>query len=81
MVFRLEQGSPAQGFGQRIMDDHGVIALVKARGKAVNAGQMLAAAPQMLAALNVVRMSNGWRYLAPETHRLIDSAIAAAEGR
>jgi hypothetical protein len=49
--FRLEHGSEAQGFGQRIVDDHGVIALVKARGKRVNAGPLLAVAPQMLEVL------------------------------
>ncbi|MCJ2084441.1 hypothetical protein MKK88_00325 [Methylobacterium sp. E-005] len=54
MAFRLEHGSEAQGFGQRIVDDHGVIALVKARGKAVGAGPILAAAPAMLAELQQV---------------------------
>lgn len=53
MAFRLERTTDANGVSERIVDDHGVIALVKARGKAVDAGPVLAAAPEMLEALKL----------------------------
>jgi hypothetical protein len=41
----------AGGASEQIADDHGVIALIKARGKKIKAGPLLAAAPLMLAEL------------------------------
>lgn len=35
---------------------------------------------ELLAALQLVRMSNGWRYLADESKVVIDAAIARALG-
>jgi hypothetical protein len=61
--YRLEHGSEAQGFGQRIVDDHGVIALVKARGKRVNAGPLLAAAPAMLVVLKALEWCNEYAHM------------------
>ena len=36
------------------------------------------AAPDMLGALELVRMSNGWNYLSGETQAIIGAAIAKA---
>jgi hypothetical protein len=83
--FRLEHGSEAQGFGQRIVDDHGVIALVKARGKSVGAGPVLAAAPELLAALKwFIDDIDGTHTVMLDFDRNVERARAAlrkAEGR
>lgn len=40
--------------------------------------RLIAAAPDMLASLVVVRRSAGWPYMSAETHALIETAIAKA---
>jgi hypothetical protein len=45
--------------------------------RAANA-RLIAAAPDLLVALNLVRMSAGWQYLSEESRRVIANAIAAA---
>jgi hypothetical protein len=41
---------------------------------------LIAAAPEMLKALELVRMSNGWRYMSPESQAVIVAATAKATG-
>ena len=41
---------------------------------------LIAAVPDLLAALHLVRMSVGWQYMVMETRAIIDAAIAKAEG-
>lgn len=41
---------------------------------------LVIAAPDMLAALQLVRMSAGWQYLSDESRAVIDAAIAKATG-
>ena len=43
--------------------------------------RLIAAAPDLLAALHLVGMSAGWQHLAMETRAVIESAIAKAEGQ
>jgi hypothetical protein len=42
--------------------------------------RLIAAAPELLEALELVRMSNGWRYLCSESQQVIDAAISKAKG-
>ncbi|MGX7706348.1 hypothetical protein [Methylobacterium sp. Gmos1] len=50
-MWRLGTKNLPAGVSHLIVDDHGVIALVKKRGRAVKAGPLLAAAPDLLQAL------------------------------
>lgn len=40
--------------------------------------RLIAAAPELLAALSLVRMSAGWQYLSEESRAIIDAAISKA---
>lgn len=75
--FRLDRTSDANDVSERIVDDHGIIALIKARGNQVNAGPLLAAAPEMLA---VLKMLSGMD-LYYDVLGAVDAVIAKAEER
>ncbi len=53
-MWRLEVKNLPAGVSHLIVDDEGVIALVKKQGRKVKAGALLAAAPEMLEALRAV---------------------------
>lgn len=68
----------------------GVIKNAEAKGEAsrviqvsksfAHSGPVTAAAPDLLAALQLVRMSAGWQYLSDESKTVIDAALRAATG-
>lgn len=43
-------------------------------------GFLIAAAPELLVALKLVKMSAGWQSLSAETRRLIEAAVSKAGG-
>lgn len=43
--------------------------------------RLIAAAPDLLEALKLTRMSRGWQYMSPETREIIDAALYKSEGK
>lgn len=55
--------------------------IVGSRDEHMANARLIAAAPELLEALHLVGMSAGWQYLMMETRKVIEAAIAKAEGR
>jgi hypothetical protein len=61
------------------LDKHGMHVWQQTEEGRANA-RLVAAAPELLEALQLVRMSTGWQYLSDESRAVIDDALSKALG-